>query len=125
MVQLFVRNPNGDSYWTEDATRVCTSFATKVRAALREVEEDGPVDLRDLQTILKSAIDDVILHEMVCRRLSPDSDPRDVGGPLERETGGDAATAEVSRGVEQEVVRDSYQTTKKERVWVGGEWQDW
>ena len=106
MGQLFIRNPNGDSQWTEDAAAVCRSFANHVREALCDAEEYGPVDLRDLQTILKSAIDDVILHEMVCRRLKPDPQT----GP-ERE--------------EESVVRDNLQTTDKERVWVNGEWQDW
>ena len=74
MAQLFIRRPSGDSEWTDEARHFCLSFADAIRIAMHEVELelDGPVDLRDLQTIMKSAIDDVILHEMVCRRLRPD-----------------------------------------------------
>ena len=71
MSELFIRRPSGDSEWTEDASALCNSFATAVRAALKDAEEYGPVDLRDFQTIAKSAVDDVIMHEMICRRLSP------------------------------------------------------
>lgn len=106
MGQLFIRNPNGDSQWTDGARATCNSFADAVRFAMSEAELDSPVDLRDLQTILKSAIDDVILHEMVCRRLKPD--------PLDN-----------PEGKEESVVRNSWRTTNKERVWVDGEWQDW
>ena len=69
MPKLFIRDGSGDSQWSEDAIRVCNLFAQTVRGTLQEAEEDGPVDLRDFQTVLKSAIDDVIHHEMVCRRL--------------------------------------------------------
>ena len=71
MAQLFIRQPSGDSEWTDEASAICTSFSDAVRFAVREAELDGPVDLRDLQTIMKSAIDDVIHHEMICRRLRP------------------------------------------------------
>ena len=106
MSQLFIRHPNGDSEWTELASATCNSFADTVRFALNEAELDGPVDLRDLQTILKYAIDDVIHHELVCRRLKPDADPKDMDGlpALERETGSEAVTAEVSRGEKKERV---------------------
>jgi|TARA_R110001583_G_scaffold16234_5_gene66158 hypothetical protein len=69
MPELFIRNASGDSQWAEDAIRICNSFAQTVRNTLRDSEEDSPVDLRDFQTVLKAAVDDVIHHEMVCRRL--------------------------------------------------------
>tara|TARA_A100001011_G_scaffold154559_1_gene163066 strand:+ start:1210 stop:1503 length:294 start_codon:yes stop_codon:yes gene_type:complete len=74
MTQLFTRQPSGDSEWTDEAAAICNSFADSVRFAMKEAELDGPVDLRDLQTIMKSAIDDVIHHEMICRRLRPNED---------------------------------------------------
>ena len=69
------------------------------------VDYSGPYILF-LQTILKYAIDDVIHHELVCRRLKPDADPKDMDGlpALERETGSEAVTAEVSRGEKKERV---------------------
>ena len=76
MTELFIRKPSGDSEWTEDASRLCNSFAQTVRNMLREAEEDGPIDLRDFQTILKYAVDDVVHTEMVRRRLEtvPETD---------------------------------------------------
>ncbi len=91
MTQLFIRQPSGDSEWTDEAAAICNSFADVVRFAMREAELDGPVDLRDLQTLMKSAIDDVILHEMVCRRLRPNEDtqPRGERGTQGGEWGSD------------------------------------
>ena len=117
MVELFVRHPSGDSEWTENAAAVCRSFANHVREALCDAEEYGPVDLRDLQTVLKSAIDDVILHEMVCRRLGPDTDPGDIGGLPE-------VVEEASEQSDEWLARDSYRTTEKKRVWLHNKWQD-
>ncbi len=84
MTQLFDRKPDGDSEWTARAGYIFQGFADVVRGFLCKAEEDEPVDLRDLQTILKSAIDEVIHHELVCRRVRPDTDPRDIGGGLQR-----------------------------------------
>ena len=98
MSELFIRKPSGDSEWTEEASALCNSFAQTIRDTLVEAEEDGPIDLRDFQTILKYAIDDVIHHEMVCRRLGTapevpwslpgqtdmlESKPEDIGGEPE------------------------------------------
>jgi len=69
MTQLFIRRPSGDSEWTDDASAICNSFSDVVRFAIKEAELDGPVDLRDLQTVMKGAIDGVIHQELVCRRL--------------------------------------------------------
>ena len=95
MSELFIRKPSGDSEWTEEASALCNSFAQTIRDTLREAEEDGPIDLRDFQTVLKYAVDDVIHHELVCRRLGTapevpwslpgqidmfESKPEDIGG---------------------------------------------
>ena len=69
MPQLFIRQTSGDSEWSEDAIAICRTFSDSVRFAMKEAELDGPVDLRDLQTVMYSAIDDVIHHEMICRRV--------------------------------------------------------
>ncbi len=74
MTELFIRKPSGDSEWTDEATAICNSFSDVVRFAMKEAELDGPVDLRDLQTIMKASIDDVIHHELVCRRLGGRND---------------------------------------------------
>ena len=43
MSELFIRRPSGDSEWTEDASALCNSFATAVRAALKDAEEYGEI----------------------------------------------------------------------------------
>ena len=89
-VQLFVRKDSGDSEWTSEANKVCLDFSHYVRSFLSDVEFqfDEAVDLRDFQTVLKGAIDDVIHHELVCRRLgtkpksieAEKANPEDIGG---------------------------------------------
>jgi len=48
------------------AYRIATRSITKL---LHEAEENNPVDLRDLSSIIKDAVDDVIKWEVIRRRL--------------------------------------------------------
>jgi hypothetical protein len=104
MTQLFDRKPSGDSEWTAGARYIFQDFTEVLRNFLPAAEEDGPVDLRDLQIILKSAIDEVIHYELICRRVRSDTDPRDMGGP-----------PEVAEPNEEE----------SKRVYMNEAWQDW
>jgi hypothetical protein len=66
---LFDRDENGGSMLSEDgryAYRIATRSITKL---LHEAEENNPVDLRDLSSIIKDAVDDVIKWEVIRRRL--------------------------------------------------------
>ena len=48
------------------AYRIAICSITKL---LHEAEENNPVDLRDLSSIIKDAVDDVIKWEVIRRRL--------------------------------------------------------
>ncbi len=69
-VTLYDREEDGGSCLSEDGAYILRRAVTVVRSLLVRAEEDGPVDLRDLQAVLHSAVDDVVLHEIVTRRLS-------------------------------------------------------
>ena len=55
---------------SEDGGRFLRSAVVAIRCFVAEAEADGPVDLRDLQSIVHSAADDVILSAIITRRLS-------------------------------------------------------
>tara|TARA_R100000808_G_scaffold24787_2_gene58337 strand:+ start:318 stop:563 length:246 start_codon:yes stop_codon:yes gene_type:complete len=72
--ELFHRRKNGGSTWTERGKEICKRYAEVVRAFVAEIEEEGAVDLRDLQTLMKSGIDDVITYDLVMRKLNEDEE---------------------------------------------------
>ncbi len=55
---------------TDAGADILRSFQFTIKNFLADTEEDAPVDLRDLQTVLHAAVDDVILGEIISRRLS-------------------------------------------------------
>ena len=69
-ITLYDREEDGGSCLSMDGAYILRQAVTVVRSLMVEAEEDGPVDLRDLQVVLTSAVEDVILHEIVTRRLS-------------------------------------------------------
>jgi hypothetical protein len=69
-ITLYDRREAGDSMLSEDGGRLLRSAVTAIRCFLAEAEEDGPVDLRDLQSVIHSAADDVILNAIITRRLT-------------------------------------------------------
>jgi|10_taG_2_1085330.scaffolds.fasta_scaffold01302_23 hypothetical protein len=69
-ITLYDRREAGDSMLSEDGGRLLRSAVAAIRCFLAEAETDGPVDLRDLQSIIHSATDDVILSAIITRRLS-------------------------------------------------------
>ena len=69
-ITLYDRSEAGDSMLSEDGGRLLRSAVTAIRCFLAEAEADGPVDLRDLQSIIHSATDDVVLNAIITRRLS-------------------------------------------------------
>ena len=69
-ISLYDRCVDGDSTLSSDGAYIRRSAALAIRDFLAEAEGDGPVDLRDLSTVIKDAVDDVILNEIIRRRLS-------------------------------------------------------
>ncbi|MAG24049.1 hypothetical protein CMI47_00585 [Candidatus Pacearchaeota archaeon] len=69
-ITLYDRSDAGDSMLSEDGGRLLHSAVIAIRCFLAEAEADGPIDLRDLQSIIHSATDDVILNAIITRRLS-------------------------------------------------------
>ena len=72
--ELFHRRKNGGSRWTERGTQICKRYSEVVRNFIAQIEEEGAVDLRDLQTLLKSGIDDAITYDLVMRKLNEDEE---------------------------------------------------
>ena len=59
--------PDGD--WSDDADRLVHKAVKAVQAVLAEAEEDGEVDLRDFHYLFNDAVSQVVLHQIVSRRL--------------------------------------------------------
>lgn len=59
--------PDGD--WSGDADRLVRKAVKAVQAVLAEAEEDGEVDLRDFHYLFNDAVSQVVLHQIVSRRL--------------------------------------------------------
>ena len=86
--KLYNRYESGDSMLSEDGDRVFHAARYTIKSLLAEAEEYGPVDLRDLQSVLHSVVDDIIITEIVSRRLGkppameppPPAKPEDYGG---------------------------------------------
>ncbi len=72
--ELFHRRKNGGSRWTERGTEIVKRYSEVVQKFIAEIEEEGAVDLRDLQTLMKSGIDDVITYDLVMRKLNEDEE---------------------------------------------------
>ena len=58
-----------DGEWSDDADRLVRKATDLVKAFLAEAEEDGEVDLRDFHYLFNDAVSQVVLHEIVPRRL--------------------------------------------------------
>jgi len=69
-ISLYDRCVDGDSTLSPNGAYIRRSATSAIRNFLAEAEADGPVDLRDLSTVIKDAVDDVILDEIIRRRLS-------------------------------------------------------
>ena len=72
--ELFHRRKNGGSQWTERGTEIVKRYGEVVQKFIAQIEEEGAVDLRDLQTLMKSGIDDVITYDLVMRKLNVDEE---------------------------------------------------
>jgi hypothetical protein len=72
MTALFNRGPAGDSKRTERAEDIHNKFVHVFDKFLSEIEEDGPVDLRDLAYVLSTSIESLVLQKIVQRRLGTD-----------------------------------------------------
>lgn len=70
-MDLFTRNPGGDSQITDEGVRIEKAFVEILKDFISDVEKDGPVDLRDLSMVLNYSINDIIFHEIVMRRCGP------------------------------------------------------
>jgi len=69
-ISLYDRCVDGDSTLSSDGAFIRRSAVLAIRCFLAEAEADGPVDLRDLSIVIKDSVDDVILNEIIRRRLS-------------------------------------------------------
>jgi len=69
-ISLYDRCVDGDSMISDDGCRINRVAARAIRDILAVAEVDGPVDLRDLSTVIKGSVDDVILNEIITRRLT-------------------------------------------------------
>jgi len=69
-ISLYDRCVDGDSTLSSDGAFIRRSAVLAIRCFLAEAEADGPVDLRDLSTVIKDSVEDVILNEIIRRRLS-------------------------------------------------------
>jgi len=67
---LYDREEDGGSCLSEDGACILRQAQFAIQVLLAQVEENGPIDLRDLQLVLHSAVDDVILNEIIHRRLA-------------------------------------------------------
>jgi hypothetical protein len=69
-ISLYDRCVDGDSTLSSDGAFIRRSAVLAIRCFLAEAEADGPIDLRDLSIVIKDSVDDVILNEIIRRRLS-------------------------------------------------------
>jgi hypothetical protein len=69
-ISLYDRCVDGDSMISDDGCRINRVAVRAIRDILAVAEVDGAVDLRDLSTVIKGSVDDVILNEIIRRRLS-------------------------------------------------------
>jgi hypothetical protein len=67
---LYNRDDDGGSCLSDDGAYIYRQAIWRIESFLAQAEEDGPVDLRDLQSVLYSAVDDVLLKAIITRRLS-------------------------------------------------------
>ena len=72
MTTLFDRFPAGNSRRTRRAENIHNKFVRVMEEFLVEIEEEGPVDLRDLAYVLNSSIESLVLSKIVRRRLDCD-----------------------------------------------------
>jgi hypothetical protein len=75
-ISLYDRGEAGDSILSSKGACIRRSATSVIRDFLEAVAEaDGAVDLRDLSTVIKDSVDDVILNEIIRRRLSTPAAP--------------------------------------------------
>ena len=70
MPNLFNRKPDGTSVMSARGIAISQRLAFRMRKLIAEVEEDGPVDLRDLMTVISEAGEDACVHEMLVRQTA-------------------------------------------------------
>jgi len=75
--KFFDRGDNGSYEWTSDGLRLCHSFKSAVERFLNDRFDGEDYDILDAKVILMNALDDVLMHEGIRRRLTPlpDSNP--------------------------------------------------
>ena len=73
-IPLFDRFDKGDSQLTEEGEYVYRKSAAAIRDLVSFFEEDvgASIDLRDLKSILHEVTSEVLLNQIICRRLAPD-----------------------------------------------------
>ena len=71
--KYFIDMPSGDSQWTDEGHDVIARFMTITNNFLKDNEEDGPVNLRELAYLLEYAVQGVITEECIRRRLGSNS----------------------------------------------------
>ena len=69
-ISLYDRCVDGDSMLSDEGAYILRQATSLFETFLIRVEDDEAVDLRDLSTVIKDAVDGVILSEIIRRRLS-------------------------------------------------------
>jgi len=69
-ISLYDRGEAGDSMLSDEGAYILRQAKFLFESFLIRVEDNEAVDLRDLSTVMKDAVDDVILNEIIRRRLS-------------------------------------------------------
>ena len=72
MRKLFDSTPNGGSDWTDEGCRLSNKFTIIVDDFLKEVEKDGYINIRDFGTVCKETVSEVVLLQLVKRRMDND-----------------------------------------------------
>ena len=67
---LFVREENGASHYSDEARDIAGEFHSIVEAFIVKIERDSCYDMRDLDSLLTGVVTDVILSELITRRLT-------------------------------------------------------
>jgi len=67
---LYDREEQGDSCITEEGLQMQKLISEMLQGMLMLIESEGPVDLRDFQSVIYSATDEMILKNIISRRLN-------------------------------------------------------
>ena len=73
-IPLFDRFDKGDSQLTEEGEYVCREASRTITGLVEHLEEvlGKPIDLRDLKSVMHEVVSEVLLNQIICRRLAPD-----------------------------------------------------